>query len=842
MKKRGGKKTKPQLYSHIASAIIPSASIIAVPSAAHHFPRQKTRGNEEWGPLASTLLRASSTGQLLIPSSTLLTSQQDDSYMRSIQRTVQGRMDITTDEEEESDDESEQQRKPYEAKFIKTTTSRSASLSEAEKRLFGHVADDQESLSAANDIGVSSTSHLDAKQALTAELSRSADDKIEKHSSVSITRQQNHPLVFNPVQSQSGPTSARIDIGVDGIGGELRSTTTGRSSLNDTTTIPVSARSVSFKEPIIDGNYHASSFKSQQTTANLAANLNSVLKEITIPASEEYQQSLNELEQRNQLLNDEVQQLRVNNRNLQKQHEELLDRLQTSQKLSQQELTDLLRQTGRDQTKDLENLIKTLQNRCDQLQNELIFTRDRYAQSQNQSNIQELKKENHFLKDYVHRLSAASSEYQTMHPPKTLRKEMNKDQRKMQGLPMKGPSPIWLLNQKFLAPLFVCYDEKLHENKEFIKKLQTQLNELHDQIKLITDENISLHERLARSTTSGKDDGHLSDIEHIKRQAYLVLEENKILQEQLNLQTNRLTDVQKAQIQEVSNLTRRLLIVESEKTESDRILETIRIRNEDLKRKYDQLMMDNSHRIHVQEHVQEISEMKRLTDELSEKHAHEMQLLLRRVQDAEAAKKTLQLKLTDNRSDIERLKGEIKAMKRLNKKLDLRAQTSGKKLELQQLKEQRIATMFEKTNEELEQIKIERDTYLTMAKTNEEKMNKTQARLTQDADKLMDLEERLENYKIKNKERVNETQEQTKKQYDNLKLRCLEHEQRIQQLVTLLNEKQVLVDELNSEKRNLQVDLETIWQATNADNMRLREQLLDMRVVIVVIYIFLNVF
>ena len=63
----------------------------------------------------------------------------------------------------------------------------------------------------------------------------------------------------------------------------------------------------------------------------------------------------------------------------------------------------------------------------------------------------------------------------------------------------------------------------------------------------------------------------------------------------------------------VFNLTRRLLIVESEKIESDRILETIRIRNEDLKRKYEQLMLDNNHRIHIQEHMQEINEMKRLT-------------------------------------------------------------------------------------------------------------------------------------------------------------------------------------------------------------------------------------
>ncbi len=33
-----------------------------------------------------------------------------------------------------------------------------------------------------------------------------------------------------------------------------------------------------------------------------------------------------------------------------------------------------------DQTKDLENLNKTLQNRCDQLQNELITLRERYVQ------------------------------------------------------------------------------------------------------------------------------------------------------------------------------------------------------------------------------------------------------------------------------------------------------------------------------------------------------------------------------------------------------------------------------------------------------------------------------
>ena len=74
-----------------------------------------------------------------------------------------------------------------------------------------------------------------------------------------------------------------------------------------------------------------------------------------------------------------------------------MNRLQSSQKLSKQELNDLLRKAGHgklcflhsflsiipfcsDQTKDLENLNQTLQNRCEQLQNELTSLRERYNQ------------------------------------------------------------------------------------------------------------------------------------------------------------------------------------------------------------------------------------------------------------------------------------------------------------------------------------------------------------------------------------------------------------------------------------------------------------------------------
>ncbi len=92
-----------QLYSHIASAIIPAASIVAVPSASQHFPQQKIRGEEEWGPMASTLLRASFTGQMLIPSSSSMTSldqDQEDDRQRSKKRTQFGRMNASSDEDD----------------------------------------------------------------------------------------------------------------------------------------------------------------------------------------------------------------------------------------------------------------------------------------------------------------------------------------------------------------------------------------------------------------------------------------------------------------------------------------------------------------------------------------------------------------------------------------------------------------------------------------------------------------------------------------------------------------------------------------------------------------------
>ena len=85
-----------------------------------------------------------------------------------------------------------------------------------------------------------------------------------------------------------------------------------------------------------------------------------------MPPPDAYQHNQDGLERRNQSLTIEVQQLKSNNRvrpsrtkktidetifsnffqNLQKQYEEILDRLQNSQNLTKQDLADIMKQSG----------------------------------------------------------------------------------------------------------------------------------------------------------------------------------------------------------------------------------------------------------------------------------------------------------------------------------------------------------------------------------------------------------------------------------------------------------------------------------------------------------------
>ena len=87
-------------FSHIASAIIPSVGILAVPAAAPYIPQQKISANEEWGPMSSTLLRAASESQLLVHPSIAYHSESSDRRRYETQRKVTDHLNDSSEDEE----------------------------------------------------------------------------------------------------------------------------------------------------------------------------------------------------------------------------------------------------------------------------------------------------------------------------------------------------------------------------------------------------------------------------------------------------------------------------------------------------------------------------------------------------------------------------------------------------------------------------------------------------------------------------------------------------------------------------------------------------------------------
>lgn len=85
-------------------------------------------------------------------------------------------------------------------------------------------------------------------------------------------------------------------------------------------------------------------------------------------------------------------------------------------------------------------------------------------------------------------------------------------------------------------------------------------------------------------------------------------------------------------------------------------------------------------------------------------------------QDAESAKKTASTKLTESRSEIERLKSDMKETRKANQKLQTRVQTYQNKLELQEIKEQQLKTTWDRMNEDIERMKSEQENYAILVR------------------------------------------------------------------------------------------------------------------------------
>ncbi|EPQ05389.1 Centrosomal protein of 89 kDa [Myotis brandtii] len=159
---------------------------------------------------------------------------------------------------------------------------------------------------------------------------------------------------------------------------------------------------------------------------------------------------------------------------------------------------------------------------------------------------QELVDENDGLKMTVHRLNVELSRYQTK-----FRHLSKEESITIEGLPSKGPIPPWLLDVKYLSPLLLAYEDRMKEKDELISTLQEEMRTFRIRVQEVVKENKELHQQLNQNGTVTSEEWQV--VHRLQTQAELVLEENRLLIEQLEIQQRKVKDTHQERLQEVKN-------------------------------------------------------------------------------------------------------------------------------------------------------------------------------------------------------------------------------------------------------------------------------------------------
>ncbi|XP_043101898.1 centrosomal protein of 89 kDa isoform X1 [Puntigrus tetrazona] len=485
----------------------------------------------------------------------------------------------------------------------------------------------------------------------------------------------------------------------------------------------------------------------------------------------------------------------------------------------------------REQTQILAQEKETLEKRClhqsqhiEHLRQELCHSHTERGNSTGESSelqnlrqqAQELVDENDGLKMTVHRLNVELSRYQARFRPLT--KDENAQ---IKGLPVKGPAPPWLLDMKYLSPLLLAYEDHLNAKDKLLKSCEEELQSLRARAEEVIQENKKLHAQVNKSSTvSNKEWRHLQD------QARLVLEENQVLIEQLELQHAKSKESHGKHTQEVCKVSKQLMLLESEKQALEKELEVEHKEHHALKTEFQRVRLALEHSLSLAEHNAVTDKLKRQLQDHERMKNIEVEELLARVSALEAERKTLLLDKTNLNTSIKHMETEIQLSQQANRKAQKRIgvlkQQVDDSLEKEIVAHQYLAnivTLAEKTTHE-------RDQLMHMASSLEKDKQGVLTRIIESTVSLGKLQEKVKVYKQQASASVCALGRRLREQEEDFAGKAANYQQEIRHLQNQLRDRQEQLHGALQQKREVEGELEVVWEAATRESQRLREVVL----------------
>ncbi|XP_058701568.1 centrosomal protein of 89 kDa isoform X4 [Poecile atricapillus] len=403
---------------------------------------------------------------------------------------------------------------------------------------------------------------------------------------------------------------------------------------------------------------------------------------------------------------------------------------------------------------------------------------------------QELVDENDALRAMVHRLNVELSRYQTKF--RSLSQEENL---KLKSLPMKGPQPPWLLDMKYLSPLLLAYEDRIREKEGFILEHEEDLKNFKARVEELVKENADLHEQLNNFTTP-------TEWQLLQTQAKLVLEENGLLMEQLKIQQAKAKDSHRQHVQEVSKLTKQIVVLEDKKqsqeeeiTEYQKQLKALCSTCEELKAKMDS-------RITAEEHLALVNDLKSSLQQEQEKKHCEVEAAMGKIASLQTENKKLLLDKNNLMADKKILETEMqiteKTNRRLKKKIGLL------QVQLEEAMEKEVTAHHYLTNliGLVEKIAKERDHLVFLARCLENENHGVLKKIIEGSLRLGRLEEKVKVYKKKAAGKLGDISLKMTEQEKEFERKTAQYEQEKKHLQCLLQDKQETLNEVLEQNRS----------------------------------------
>ncbi|XP_045545734.1 centrosomal protein of 89 kDa isoform X1 [Salmo salar] len=430
---------------------------------------------------------------------------------------------------------------------------------------------------------------------------------------------------------------------------------------------------------------------------------------------------------------------------------------------------------------------------------------------------QELVDENDRLKMTVHRLNVELSRYQTRFRP--LGKE---ESSRTHGLPLKGSAPPWLLDMKYLSPLLLAYEDQLAEKDALLQASEEELRRFRGRVEEVVQENQKLHQDLKQ--TGGVNH---KEWRQLQDQARLVLQENQLLIEQLEVQHTKAKESHGRHLTEVSKLCKQLMLLEAEKQKLEGELEVTRRELHTLQTEHLQARCSLENAVSWDEHHAIATKLKRQLEADSGRQQTELEDLQQKVTSLQTEKNSLLLDKTNLTADIRNLEAGLEASRHANRKAQQRIGLLKQQVDDSIEKEMRahhylssIVALAEKTTQE-------RDQLVYMASSLEHDKQGVISRIVDDTVRLGKLQEKVKMYKKQAACSLGVLGQRLVEQEEDFAGRAASYQTEIQHLQRLLGDKQQDLDGVLQQKREVEGELEVVWEAATRENQRIRETLQD---------------